>query len=110
FTPAYAMFGHGRVPQHARPRPSPLPRRFPMKRLLALLLLSLFSMGTLTACNTMAGVGEDIEAAGDKIEDEAEGHIDCDTSDESSSPHRRNDRKAGAIRPFACVGLGLIAA
>ena len=53
-----------------------------MKRLLALLLLSLFSLGTLTACNTMAGVGEDIEAAGDKIEDEAEGHIDCDTSDE----------------------------
>ena len=53
-----------------------------MKRLLALLLLSLFSMGTLTACNTMAGVGEDIESAGEKIEDEAEGHIDSDTSDE----------------------------
>jgi predicted small secreted protein len=53
-----------------------------MKRSIALLLLALFSMGTLSACNTMAGVGEDIERAGDKIEDEAEGHIDCDESDE----------------------------
>lgn len=53
-----------------------------MKRVVFLMLLSLFSMGTLTACNTMAGVGEDVGAAGDKIEDEAEGHLDCDTSDE----------------------------
>jgi len=53
-----------------------------MKRLIALMLLSLFSMGTLTACNTMAGVGEDVGAAGDKIESEAEGHLDCDQSDE----------------------------
>lgn len=45
-----------------------------MKRLLALMLISLFSLGTLSACNTMAGVGEDIEAAGEKIEDKAE---DC---------------------------------
>jgi len=54
----------------------------PMKRTIALLLLALFSMGTLSACHTMAGVGEDVEAVGDKIEDEAEGHIDCDESDE----------------------------
>jgi entericidin A len=45
-----------------------------MKRLLALILISLFSLGTLSACNTMAGVGEDIEAVGEKIEDKAE---DC---------------------------------
>ncbi len=45
-----------------------------MKRLIALMLLALFSMGTLTACNTMAGAGKDIEKAGDKIEDKAE---DC---------------------------------
>lgn len=45
-----------------------------MKRLIALMLISLFSLGTLSACNTMAGVGEDIEAAGEKIEDKAE---DC---------------------------------
>jgi predicted small secreted protein len=44
------------------------------KRTIALLLLALFSMGTLGACNTMAGVGEDVEAAGEKIEDKAE---DC---------------------------------
>lgn len=53
-----------------------------MKRLMMLMLLALFSMGTLTACNTMAGVGEDVEAVGDTIEDEAEGHIDCDESEE----------------------------
>lgn len=53
-----------------------------MKRPLALLLFAMFSAGTLGACNTMAGVGEDIEEAGDTIEDEAEGHIDCDESDE----------------------------
>jgi predicted small secreted protein len=48
------------------------------KRLIALLLLALFSMGTLGACNTIEGVGEDIEAAGDSIEDAAE---DCDDGD-----------------------------
>lgn len=45
-----------------------------MKRLITVMLLALFSMGTLTACNTMAGVGKDVEAAGDKIEDKAQ---DC---------------------------------
>lgn len=45
-----------------------------MKRLTALLFLALFSMGTLTACNTMAGVGRDVEKVGDKVEDKAE---DC---------------------------------
>lgn len=45
-----------------------------MKRLSALLLLALFSVGSLTACNTMKGAGQDIEKAGDKIEDKAE---DC---------------------------------
>ncbi|MCY7355193.1 MAG: entericidin A/B family lipoprotein [Lysobacter sp.] len=45
-----------------------------MKRLITVMLLAMFSMGTLTACNTMAGAGKDIEKAGDKIEDKAE---DC---------------------------------
>ena len=54
----------------------------PIKRTFVLLLFAMFSIGALGACNTMAGVGEDIGAAGDKIEDEAEGHIDCDESDE----------------------------
>lgn len=45
-----------------------------MKRLTALLLVSLFSLSFLTACNTMAGVGKDVEAVGDKVEDKA---IDC---------------------------------
>jgi entericidin A len=46
-------------------------KEIPMKRLIALMLLALFSTGTLTACNTMAGVGEDVEAAGEAIEEEA---------------------------------------
>lgn len=45
-----------------------------MKRLTALLLLSLFSISTLTACNTMAGAGKDVQKAGEKVEDKAE---DC---------------------------------
>lgn len=36
------------------------------------LLLSLLFLGGLTACNTMEGVGEDVEATGEAIEEEAE--------------------------------------
>ena len=42
-----------------------------MKRMITLSLLALFSMGTLTACNTMAGAGEDIQEAGDELTEEA---------------------------------------
>lgn len=49
-------------------------KEFPMKRALTLTLLALFSMGTLTACNTMAGAGKDIQSGGEKIEDKAQ---DC---------------------------------
>lgn len=45
-----------------------------MKRLISLMLVALFSMGTLSACNTMAGVGEDVQAGGEKLEDKAQ---DC---------------------------------
>ena len=43
-----------------------------MKRLMSIALLALFAMG-LSACNTMAGAGKDIQKAGEKIEDKAEG-------------------------------------
>ncbi|HEY4555760.1 MAG TPA: entericidin A/B family lipoprotein [Lysobacter sp.] len=45
-----------------------------MKRLTALMLLALFSMGTLSACNTMAGAGQDVQKVGEKVEDKAQ---DC---------------------------------
>ena len=45
-----------------------------MKRLFALLLLAAFSMTHLTACNTMAGAGKDVQKAGEKVEDKAQ---DC---------------------------------
>ena len=43
-----------------------------MKRTMSLLFLSLITF-SLTACNTIAGVGEDVEAAGEEIEEAAEG-------------------------------------
>ena len=42
-----------------------------MKRLMALVLLALFSVGTLSACNTVAGAGKDVQKAGEKVEDAA---------------------------------------
>lgn len=45
-----------------------------MKRLMAMMMLAMFSMGILSACNTIAGAGKDIEKAGEKIEDKA---VDC---------------------------------
>ena len=52
-------------------------KRSALKRLAALLMMALFSSSFLTSCNTMAGVGNDVEKAGDKIENKAE---DCKDS------------------------------
>lgn len=41
----------------------------PMKRLTALMLLAMFSIATLTACNTVQGVGKDVQKAGEAVED-----------------------------------------
>ena len=43
-----------------------------MKRFVALMLLSLFSVAVLSGCNTMAGMGRDIERGGEKLQDSAE--------------------------------------
>lgn len=43
-----------------------------MKRSIALMLLVLFSIGVLSACNTMAGAGKDVQKAGEKVEDAAD--------------------------------------
>ncbi|MGV8940630.1 MAG: entericidin A/B family lipoprotein [Lysobacter sp.] len=45
-----------------------------MKRIIALMMVSMFSMGLLSACNTMAGAGKDVQKAGEKVEEKAE---DC---------------------------------
>ncbi|QDH71110.1 entericidin A/B family lipoprotein [Marilutibacter alkalisoli] len=45
-----------------------------MKALVVLMLLAAFSVTTLSACNTMAGAGRDVQAVGEKVEDKAE---DC---------------------------------
>ena len=39
-----------------------------MKRIASLLLLAAFSMSALTACNTVAGAGKDVQKAGEAIE------------------------------------------
>ncbi len=41
-----------------------------LQRILATLLL-LGMLGTITGCNTMSGVGRDIERGGEKIQDKA---------------------------------------
>ncbi|WP_313495048.1 entericidin A/B family lipoprotein [Stenotrophomonas sp.] len=45
-----------------------------MKRLVALMMLSLFSVSVLAGCNTVAGAGKDVQKAGEKVEDAAKGH------------------------------------
>ena len=43
-----------------------------MKRLIPLMLLALFSVGTLAACNTVEGMGEDVQKVGEEIDEAAE--------------------------------------
>lgn len=38
-----------------------------MKRVVALMLLSMFSVALLAGCNTIAGAGEDVSAAGSAV-------------------------------------------
>ena len=45
-----------------------------MKRVFALALLAAFSLTHLTACNTVAGAGKDMQKVGEKVEDKAQ---DC---------------------------------
>ena len=45
-----------------------------MKRLIAVMLLAMFSTTALTACNTMAGAGKAVQKVGEKVEQKAE---DC---------------------------------
>lgn len=43
-----------------------------MKHLITILAASLLSLTSLTACNTIEGVGKDLQKAGEKIEDAAD--------------------------------------
>ena len=45
-----------------------------MKRVLMLALLGMFSMAVLSACNTVAGAGKDMQKVGEKVEGAAKGH------------------------------------
>lgn len=49
-----------------------------MKRVVSLVLLAVFSLGMLNACNTVEGVGKDVQKAGEKVEDSAR---DCKEGD-----------------------------
>ena len=42
-----------------------------MKRFVSLMLLVAFSLATLSACNTMEGLGKDVKKLGEKVEDKA---------------------------------------
>ncbi|MDI5922632.1 entericidin A/B family lipoprotein [Halomonas sp. LR5S13] len=39
-----------------------------MKRMISLILVSLFTLSLLSGCNTMRGAGEDIEEGGEAIQ------------------------------------------
>ena len=52
-----------------------------LRRTLMLLLVGVSSVG-LGACGVMREVGEGTESAGEKIQDEAEGHMDPDDRDD----------------------------
>lgn len=41
-----------------------------------LVILFALSLGLLSGCNTMSGLGEDVQEAGDALEDSAEKHKD----------------------------------
>lgn len=49
--------------------------------ILNLLLLGILTF-SITACNTMHGLGKDTEVVGEKIQDEADEHIDEDKADD----------------------------
>jgi predicted small secreted protein len=57
-------------PRGMPPLSKPLPEN-PMKRLMAVAMLALFSIATLSACNTMEGLGKDVKKLGEKVEDKA---------------------------------------
>ena len=40
-----------------------------MKRYAVLMLLALFSIAALSGCNTVKGVGKDVQKVGEKVED-----------------------------------------
>ena len=42
-----------------------------MKRLMATVLLALFSIAALSACNTMEGLGKDVQKLGERVEEKA---------------------------------------
>jgi predicted small secreted protein len=57
-----------------------------VRKLLAVVLASAFVFG-ISACNTMKGLGEDTEVAGEKIQKEADSHIDDkDKTDDRRQP------------------------
>jgi predicted small secreted protein len=64
------------MPVRAIVWPTRLPRvkENSMKRLIVLMMMAAFSTATLTACNTVAGAGKDVQKAGEKVENKAE---DC---------------------------------
>jgi entericidin A len=72
----HAAFTHGwgfinKAGRRLAPRFNPLRKESFMKRLIPLMLLAMFSMSFLSACNTMAGAGKDVQKVGEKVEDKA---------------------------------------
>ena len=43
-----------------------------MKRIVILMMVSMFSIGMLSTCNTVAGAGKDVQKVGEKVEEAAD--------------------------------------
>jgi predicted small secreted protein len=57
------------------------------RRFASFLILACLTLSLTTACNTMRGLGKDTTVVGEKIEEEADRHIDDDEKrDPSSAP------------------------
>lgn len=50
----------------------PLAKESLMKRVIVLMMMALFSMSFITACNTVKGAGQDVQKVGDKVEQAAD--------------------------------------
>jgi entericidin A len=64
-------FIHG-AGRRLAPRSNPFDQEIPMKRILSLAVLALFSLNFLVACNTMKGAGQDVQKVGEKVEQKAD--------------------------------------
>jgi predicted small secreted protein len=79
-----------------------------MKRLFALMLLAMFSVGSLSACNTVKGAGKDVQKVGERwkvLPTIPAPPIRADSRTDAPPCAARSHRKAGLVPAFRCPGF-----